>query len=453
MAKKRSRQKNAGTTLAVTKPALPAELSRTEDQRADEIRRALEEHRLLSTLAGEPSLDAEHLPWPKRRAMLFVNAKSGPKADSLLQLRNLVEMLGRLNVQADVRVKLSKKQARAEARQAAKDGYDVVIAAGGDGTVETIARGLVDTGVPLGIIPLGTYNNIAFGLGIPTEPAAACALIALGTPRPIDVGCVWARGLKKPRVFMESATIGLGAALTPIGQHAEKGRWQEAAAAVPVAQGMELTPLVVRLDDSPTPQVINSLLLTASIAPRAGAALMIAPEARVDDGQMDLAIYADWGAARLAQHALEMKMEVGPDEDPAEVQRSRAREVRVWTQRPLPVAADSKVVGVTPACIQLLPKALLAIVGNGPALTNPTSQQLMDLCRDLGTWVVAAKAEALPDAAIEAQAGSPLQAAVPMVGQAVQALESARTAIPPVLAALGGVAAAAVIEEMRRRRS
>jgi diacylglycerol kinase family enzyme len=61
--------------------------------------------------------------------------------------------------------------------------YRFVIAAGGDGTVESVASGLVGTTATLGIIPLGTYNNVATCLGIPTDVEQACALIACGAAR------------------------------------------------------------------------------------------------------------------------------------------------------------------------------------------------------------------------------------------------------------------------------
>src|SRR4051812_5193041 len=64
------------------------------------------------------------------------------------------------------------------ARDAARRGGDVVVAAGGDGTVSAVADGLVGTGTPLGIIPLGTANVLARELGIPVAVEAAVALLA-----------------------------------------------------------------------------------------------------------------------------------------------------------------------------------------------------------------------------------------------------------------------------------
>lgn len=73
------------------------------------------------------------------------------------------------------------------AREAARDGAGVVIAAGGDGTVNVVAAGLSGTAVPLGILPLGTANDLARELGIPRDPRAAAARIAGGLERRVDL--------------------------------------------------------------------------------------------------------------------------------------------------------------------------------------------------------------------------------------------------------------------------
>jgi len=74
------------------------------------------------------------------------------------------------------------------ARRAVAEGYDVVVACGGDGTLREVAEGLVGSKATMGIIPLGTGNVIAMDLGIPRDPAKACRTILEGTVRRIDIG-------------------------------------------------------------------------------------------------------------------------------------------------------------------------------------------------------------------------------------------------------------------------
>src|SRR5436189_5060310 len=95
------------------------------------------------------------------------------------------------------------------AKKAADEGAELVIAAGGDGTIHAVAAGLIERESTLGIIPMGTMNNLAHSLGIPLPLEAACAIIAKGETRAIDVGII------NEKTFIEVAGIGLEAALFP----------------------------------------------------------------------------------------------------------------------------------------------------------------------------------------------------------------------------------------------
>jgi diacylglycerol kinase (ATP) len=268
---------------AARQARLTAELGATfvETQRVEE-RRALE---LRERGPSEPDR--------RRPALLIINTKSGPRDDSIMRVREVVDELARNGVDADVRVKLSKRQARREARRAARDGIPLVIAAGGDGTVAAVARGLIGRAVPLGIVPLGTYNNLASSLGIPEELAAACALIGAGATRAIDVGFVRTAERKKPRPFFELTSVGLAAALAPAGQEAKDGNWAAALDKLPSVLALSPSAVELRLDGADPPRRTEALLLQVCNTPRAAAALVIAEQARMDDGQLDLVIYRD----------------------------------------------------------------------------------------------------------------------------------------------------------------
>src|SRR5258708_28326061 len=140
----------------------------------------------------------------RRRALLIISTRSGRRHDGVMRVREIVDLLATFDIRVDVCLKLSKSQARRDARVAAKSDYSLVIAAGGDGTVESVAAGLIGTDCVLGIIPLGTYNNVATCLGIPTGMPEACALIASGSPRAIDAGQVTVHDAANPRIFFET---------------------------------------------------------------------------------------------------------------------------------------------------------------------------------------------------------------------------------------------------------
>src|SRR5205814_9388935 len=103
----------------------------------------------------------------KRPALLVINSKSGPNDDSLLRLRGIVALLEEQGLGVEVRVKLRKKQARRDVREAVKRGCRLVIAAGGDGTVETAARAPAGTKAVPGTLPPGPHTNVHASLAVP----------------------------------------------------------------------------------------------------------------------------------------------------------------------------------------------------------------------------------------------------------------------------------------------
>src|SRR5690348_6163961 len=95
------------------------------------------------------------------------------------------------------------------ARRAAAEGAELVIAAGGDGTMHSVANGLIGTQSILGIIPTGTMNNLAHSLSIPDTIPAACYTVLNGITRAIDTGKI------NNHPFLEVAGVGMEAALFP----------------------------------------------------------------------------------------------------------------------------------------------------------------------------------------------------------------------------------------------
>ena len=436
-----------------------AELRR-EEAKAREIERRLDEAQALAPLATEqPEVVRAPLAglWRKRRALLIINSKSGPNRDSLLRARELVDLLATFRIRVDVRVKLRKSQARKEARDASRQGrYDLIIAAGGDGTVEAVARGLLGSRATLGIIPLGTFNNVATSLGIPSDVRQACALIGCGVARPIDAGLIIARYMDKPRMFLEVSTIGLGAVVGMLGQHIEKGRWEEAAQTVPDVAGMSLTPTQVRIDDT-TEYTANTLLVTVSNAPRAGAGLKLAAGARMDDGLLDVSVYQDLDQAALLARMLATLPDGWSDADGNLVWRARARSIEVRTARPMPVSIETKLVGVTPARFTARAGALSVIVGETDALLRPPSPALVHASAR-AAYALTSPAAHVDDRTTQVTAddgpGSrALQVVVPAAARSLEAVSSARGVATPLATAVLGLAAGSLLRQVAKRIS
>jgi diacylglycerol kinase (ATP) len=428
---------------------------RDEETRAQSIEHSIGESRALAQV--KPELVSRPLAklWSKRRALLIVNSKSGPNRDSLLQTRELVEMLGAFRIRAEVRVKLRKSQVRKDVRAAARsERYDLIIAAGGDGTVEAVAAGLVGSQVALGIIPLGTFNNVASSLGIPPGIREACALIGCGSPRRVDAGLMIAKYMKKPRVFLEVSTVGVGATVGVLGQHLEKGRWEAAAASIPGVAEMALTPTHVKLDEG-SPHAFNTLLVTVSNAPRAGAGLKLAPNALMDDGMLDVRVYRNLDQPGLVASLLPVVLDrsVGVDSD--QIWQARAACIEIHTAHPMPVSIESKLVGVTPARFTSMPGALSVIVGNTEALVDPVAPALV---RASGLAAGALAPTPPPPVGLAAPVGMAepglatraVQAVVPAAGRTVEALSSARSLALPLATAALGLAAGVLLPAKRK---
>ncbi len=134
-----------------------------------------------------------------RRMAVFVNrgASKGKGADQL----RLISLFADRGVNASVSV-LSGKEIAKEAQRAASS-VDVVVAAGGDGTVSSVAEALAETGVPMGILPLGTLNHFAADLGIPADLEDATEVVCSGTVREVDLGEV------NGHFFINNSAIGL----------------------------------------------------------------------------------------------------------------------------------------------------------------------------------------------------------------------------------------------------
>src|SRR6266542_6777119 len=123
-------------------------------------------------------------------AKLIANPGAGKPEESPKQLELATRYLKQHGIEVNVALAKPKEEATPLAKQAVKDGYKMVIAMGGDGTLEAVLRGMVGSKTRLGIIPTGSKNNMAKSLGIPVDLEEACSLIASKNTRKLDVGQV-----------------------------------------------------------------------------------------------------------------------------------------------------------------------------------------------------------------------------------------------------------------------
>jgi YegS/Rv2252/BmrU family lipid kinase len=249
--------------------------------------------------------------------------------------------------------------ATALAQRAVLEGYKVVIAAGGDGTLHEVARGLIHTDVVLAPLPLGSVMNLARALWVPRDLHGAARTIKGGRVLAIDISRVG------PHVVLEAAGVGVGAGLFAYFNRLDESglSLDEAGKALKCLEQVGTPEVCVEFEGGQ----INTKTQAVNIAngPYVGAAVAVAPEARLDDGLLDVTIVDHASLPRLLMHiawrAGGRSVHAAPD-----MHIVRTPWVRVSVaqgEHPLPVHADGDQAGDTPATFEVVPAAVRIIVG------------------------------------------------------------------------------------------
>ena len=246
------------------------------------------------------------------------------------------------------------------ARAAAREGLERVVAVGGDGTVNEVANGLFGTDTALAVVPAGTGNDWVRTIGVPRDPVAALEVALNGRLAVTDVGEAVGH-----RYFVNVAGVGFDA---------------EVARCIGEAGG-----LLAKL--GPTPRYISSVLKTffgyrggdvAATVDRAerrldkmflmavavgrfyGSGMMIAPDAKIDDGLFDLV----WGCD-VRMHELPVIMKrifTGAHLSHPKIDCAQCREITLVSSAPLPFHLDGDVAGTLPVTFRIHDKALKIVV-------------------------------------------------------------------------------------------
>lgn len=305
------------------------------------------------------------------RVMVILN----PSADlgHGIRKKEQIEREGQRWGGLDLMVTESRGQARDLACSAAENGYDVVVAAGGDGTVHEVVNGLVLDGpnnAKLGIIPIGSGNDYAYALNIPADIPAAIAIIYEGYSRLVDLGTVVDdRG--KRVLFDNNLGVGFDAsvvirveAVTRLHGFA-KYFW-----GVLKTLALDFQPrhFEMRFDKENLTQDV--LFVTFGLGTRHGGGFMLTPDAKLDDNLIDTCTVSPMG--RLRALALLNSAVKGTHIDLPVVSMRRSQQIEITCTESLPIHIDGEVFahpndGVHQLTISSLPEAVEIIVKRGAA--------------------------------------------------------------------------------------
>lgn len=242
--------------------------------------------------------------------------------------------------------------ARELAASAVRDGATLVIVWGGDGTLNEAGSSLVGTGAVLGLVPAGSGNGLAAALDVPRDPHAALAAAFDGSPRAIDVGVM------AGRPFFNIAGVGFDARIAKLFNERTVGRrggWRYVI--IGVREGCRYRGVDYDLELEGNRQHVRALLISFANGREYGIGARIAPDARLDDGVLDVTIVEDRPILTRFWHARHLAL--GTPHLAPSVRAQRASHAVVEASGPIEFHVDGEIgVAEDRIEVQLLPRAL-----------------------------------------------------------------------------------------------
>lgn len=238
----------------------------------------------------------------------------------------------------------------------AEGAIDALAVAGGDGMVHLGINLCAGTGVPLAIMPCGTGNDAAMTLGIPIDlpiEAARIAFDALSSPRSVDLGL----GVTETRrfYFFNSASAGFDAI---VNRRANRWKYPKGPARYTLAMLYELmsfSSIKYRAKVNGRERDIDGMLCAVANGPSYGGGMLVAPNASVDDGQLDLFVVHKISKGELIK--VFPKVFTGEHVSHPAVEIIRCESVTLLSEG-VPVYADGEAAGALPMTVSVVPKSL-----------------------------------------------------------------------------------------------
>lgn len=293
------------------------------------------------------------------RAVVIVNPFSGRgrfAGEIRAHAALAASVLRAYDVDATMRTTEAAGDANRFACEAVAEGVDLVIAWGGDGTVNETASALVQTDIPLGIVPGGSGNGLACDLGLPFDPSAALTIAATGVDFRMDAGRV------QDAVFFNIAGIGVDAIIAA--RFAERGLRQRGPLGYLQLGVTELLryraqTYVFSIDQERSEH--RAMLIAIANGRQYGNRVQIAPGARLDDGLLELVIVEQLSTLSIALRLPSLFR--GTLKPGRGVSMRAVRELTVRAEAPIPFHVDGEPrLGAAELAVRTIPGALVVRV-------------------------------------------------------------------------------------------
>ncbi len=249
--------------------------------------------------------------------------------------------------------------------RAVDEQFDRIVVGGGDGTLNHVLNALDGQfdRVQLGLLPLGTANDFARSIHIPADPQQAIELLLRGELRAIDVGRLTTPDAETPRYFLNMAVGGFSTIAKEKLDETRKDLWKTLAYAVSAFKALpELTEywLKIRFDDNFAVEIAAYNIAVAN-ATYSGGGIPIAPEARLDDGLLDIVIFASGPFPVMLGVASQTFR--GHHLDHEHIYYRQAKSVEIVSEPTFQLNTDGELIGCCPGHFEALAGALSFVVG------------------------------------------------------------------------------------------
>jgi len=297
-------------------------------------------------------------------AVVLVNPRAGG-GRAARYLPAIQKLFAELSIRAEFVLTDSAEALEVRAREETRAGKRMLLAMGGDGTLQALVNGAQGHDVVLGILPTGGGNDFAAALGLPKEPMAAARAVLEGKPRWVDL--LRARTADgRTRLYVGGGGMGLDAesARYSAGAYARvPGRLRYIAAGLRALCSFEALGVRAEFPGGAPPDVSAQVLIAGALnTPSYGAGLRLAPEARIDDGLLTAILVKKLRVGQVLAAVPRLMMR--GDLPEAYVTRVSAARVRLSADRECWFHGDGEILGPAPVEIELVPRAVRML---GPA--------------------------------------------------------------------------------------
>lgn len=259
------------------------------------------------------------------------------------------------------------------ARRAAEKGCALVIACGGDGTINEVADGILQSGTDaeLAIFPSGTGGDFRRSIGMPDSNREAASAIRKGETKRIDVGKVTFKtleGASATRYFLNVSSFGLAAAIIERLRSSNKLDWlplssvrgRASYALSTLQEVIDVEPLHARIKvDGKEERILSTVNFSIANARYFGGGMMIAPDAKLDDGLFDIVNVGDIKTAKIILNGYTLYL--GSHLRLPEVKATRAKRIEARPANDadiIPIEVDGELPGYLPAIYEIIPQRL-----------------------------------------------------------------------------------------------